>query len=262
MVDVAGLTCDTRSSAVELFDHFMAISFSENSDIFSNASYLSLASTVAVLLSSKIHEVRPIPMARFAHFSSEDIVQFELLFLVKLDFQADPQNTSINFVRHILHIWMKSNPNFSVTNSNHLYMLAGDVIAEFLESHDSLCFAPSTIGMTALLASFSKFKLNCQELFNTCQTFNLMHQKLMPNQEFLHDHTKLPVLDIQACFQLMQVLPSMQYIAPDASTNPNDAEVSDCHGAYACTSDDCSGRDASSPVGVADVAARDPCIPS
>lgn len=251
MVDVAGLTCDTRSTAIELFDQFMAVSLNENCNIFSNCSYVSLASTVAVLLSSKIHEVRPIPMARFAHFSTEDIVEFEVHFLLKIEFKTAPQNTPINFVRHALHVWLTSNPNFSLTNANHLYMLAGDLVAEFLELHDSLYFAPSTIGITALLASFSKFRLDCKELCSNLSILD-MHQKLRPEHEYLYNQTDMPLFDMHSCFQLMEVLPSMQYIAEADATVCQDVEVSGCCGQVdesTCEID----RNTSSPVGVSEM---------
>lgn len=197
VADRAQMGSDARDSSFQIFDRFLSLSYLDNHDVFADITYICYASVASILISSKLHEGKELlTMDNFPHFPTEDLVEFERMFLRKIGYQITPLSTHSSFVRLLLGLC----PEHA---GQHLTLVeqADRYIGAFVEEPNSVIFAPSTVAISALWLSFSALHLDCREWLaripNIC----------MPRAD--NELHRGDLLDIRLCLACLEGLESI-----------------------------------------------------
>ena len=105
-------------------------------------------------------------MTNFPHFEREQLLEFERRLLLMIGFRITPQATPSACVRSMLGMW--GGRVGAARTSDEVILAAADaLVAAFWKDLASLRFAPSTIALSALLLTFSRFRMDCSDWLQT-----------------------------------------------------------------------------------------------
>jgi hypothetical protein len=128
------MSAEARDTSIQIFDRYFGLSSQENDMAMSNTETLSLVAAVAVLLSSKFHESKPLSMACFPNLSNEALIEAEHEVLARINYNLMPQVSPACIVRLMLQLW----PGGLAGNDQDMLREAGDlackIIGDFWES--------------------------------------------------------------------------------------------------------------------------------
>lgn len=153
---LSAVSTHCRDTAIEIFNRFLAITLVEDAKLLHDTLYLSLAAAASLILSSKVHEGKAnLTIAHFPHFSTEDLVAFERMMLIKIECKISALSTPTAFIAKLLELWPDG-------GAHHVLAAKADLfIAEFYEASESMFYAPSSLAISALLLSFSVLRMDC-----------------------------------------------------------------------------------------------------
>jgi hypothetical protein len=121
---------------------------------------IGLAASAAVIVASKAHERKPLSPSNFPHFAASTLVAFEQQLLLRIGFVVTPQATPTSFARHMLALWPESARAHRGVSDRRILAHADLLIGQFWKDLDSLRYAPSTVALSALLLTFSKYRMD------------------------------------------------------------------------------------------------------
>ena len=232
-----------------------------------SAFFIGLAAAAAIILSSKIHEIRPLSVSNFPHFDRNQLLEFEARLLLMIGFQITPQTTPSACARHMLRLWPEvmadggrscSTPSAGKSLEDCILAHADLLIGQFWKDLDSLRYAPSTIALSALLLTFSKYKMDCGEWLRRLPDECFPPKGHDSGQGFRYlDHAVLSpdecsFVDIDSCLSAMQEVqsprpPSAPTVAPTADAEADsEAAAASARAGDNGTSTSSSGSSASS----------------
>jgi hypothetical protein len=149
-------------------DRFLAqltTSILENPLKDNGAMCIGLAAAASIILSSKIHEIRPLCASNFPHFQVAELIEIERRLLLMIGFQIIPQATPSACARNLLQLWPDLDHWSALAPARptrpQILSAAEVLIGHFFADLESLKYAPSTIALAALLLTFSKLNMDC-----------------------------------------------------------------------------------------------------
>lgn len=216
VVSMSDMSMDARDTSVQIFDRYFGRHLQEDPSAFDNSATFSSVAAVAVLLSSKFHESRPLSMSSFGSFTTEALSMAENKVLVALDYDIVPLATPTSFIHHMLLLW----PNLeadAIFLSN-VTDVASRMVGDFWESAASCRYAPSTIALAALLLAFASMHVDCSHwLMDRVPSACLPgdDNNIFPKSDFC-------LLDIEGCLSELQTRCCSRKIV---SADPTDGEA-------------------------------------
>ena len=243
-----------------------------------SAFFIGLAAAASIILASKIHEIRPLSVSNFPHFDRDQLLQFEARLLLMIGFQITPQTTPSACARHMLRLWPEvmvdgarscSTPYVGKSLEDSILAHADMLIGQFWKDLDSLRYAPSTIALSALLLTFSKYKMDCGEwlrrLPDECFPPKCVGHGIGQGQghglvyleHAVLSMDELSFVDIDSCLSAMQQVQSPRpgsanttSSSADADADQETAAATHAHGANASASSSSGAASSSSSSAV------------
>lgn len=186
-----GFTAETRDLSVQLLDCFLMESLHRHPQSLANITVTLYAAATSLILASKLLEWHPLSMSSFRHFPVADMAIFEKHFLKIINFDVSPLTTPTSFALKFIRCW----PAHDKVPFLLLQEVVEKLIGKFWEVPESMSFNPSTVGLAALLLSFSQLRLDCTEM--------LAHLPAMCFTPELQPCQGLDsMLDVDRCLQL------------------------------------------------------------
>lgn len=212
VVALSHVTVECRDTSLQIFDRFLGICLAENKVL--GHTDVALTAAVSVLLASKMHETRPLSMTSFPHLKTSDLIAFERLVTLKLNYSIFPLASPAAFIRDLVFVW-SDGCSIKCLKHEELIETANSFVGDFFEAQEAPHFAPSTIALAALLLSFSKLGLDCTNWLEHVPNICLP----CPDHPIMDTNMLLSFLDVDNCLSVFQRLqrPSatiFQAIAP------------------------------------------------
>mmetsp|Transcript_27814 Transcript_27814/g.28061 ORF Transcript_27814/g.28061 Transcript_27814/m.28061 type:complete len:447 (+) Transcript_27814:91-1431(+) len=198
VVSLSHVSVETRDSSIQIFDRFLGACLSENKNILGHSTDVALAAAVSVLISSKMHETRPLSMSSFPHLKTTDLILFEKLVISKLGYLTFPLASPVTFIRYLLSLWTDG------SDYPYLVTTACDLVGEFFEAPEAPHFAPSAVALSALLLSFSKLGMDCSEWLEHVPNICLPS----PSHPIFQSSFMVSFLDVDNCLSVFQRIQS------------------------------------------------------
>ena len=228
----ARVSIETRDSAIQILDRFIAqldIAIFENPLKDNGALCIGLAAAASVILSSKIHEIRPLCASNFPHFEVSRLVEIERRLLLMIGFQIVPQATPSACARNLLQLWPDLDRWSSLVPNrpSHDQILASaeHLIGYFFKDQESLKYAPSTIALSALLLTFSKMNMDCSVWLRH------VPDVCFPSKSGIHPVFTLAdwsFLDVDGCLVAMQAIHGQCAVSHLGSTPTSSGSSAGC----------------------------------
>ena len=207
---MAKVSVETRDNSIQILDRFIAqldASVLDDPLKDNSAFFIGLAAAAAIILSSKIHEIRPLCVSNFPHFEKDQLLEFERRLLLMIGFQITPQTTPSACTRLMLRLWPEV-PHGCATPtraSNENILITTDLlIGQFWKDMESLHYAPSTIALSALLLTFSKYKMDCSAWLQRLPDECFPPKAGSGTEHAVFANDELSFLNIDLCLSAMQ----------------------------------------------------------
>ena len=218
VASMSEMSMDARDTSVQIFDRYFGRHLQEDPSAFDNSATFSSVAAVAVLLSSKFHESRPLSMSSFGNFTTEALSMAENKVLAALDYDIVPLATPTSFIHHMLLLW----PNLEADARflSNVTDIASRMVGDFWESAASCRYAPSTIALAALLLAFASLHVDCSHWL-----MDRVPSACLPGE----DNTIFPkgdmhLLDIEGCLSELQTRCCSRIVV---TADPNDVDVAE-----------------------------------
>jgi len=211
-----------------LFDKFLVENIlTETYDLISEK-YLSYAAACAVIISSKYHDSKArFTISSFPCIQTNDLIEFERFFLKKINYDIDPEQTSVFYIRQMLYIW----PN-SYELHNLLFQKATTLLASFQETYESTAYSSFIIAISLLLIAFSKLNIDSTDWLSC------LPKCCSQNSSDISESNFSTFQNIQSCKKCILKLESAFAIFFDKKQCDSPTAVSDIltKGSHACIS--------------------------
>ena len=168
-------------------------------------------------------------MTNFPHFEREQLLEFERRLLLMIGFRITPQATPSACLRHMLGVWVGA-----TRASDAAILSAADaLVAAFWKDMASLRFAPSTIALSALLLTFSRFRMDCGDWLQRLPDECFPPPAPGANHAFFA-RDELAFLNVDQCLSAMQRMQHMRAVvapcdaahaAPSAADKEGNADA-------------------------------------
>lgn len=192
---LAHTSSETRDSSAQIFDRFMGLSILDSQPVFSHEK-IQLIAAVSLVLSSKIHDTKPLAPRNFPHIDVKDFVNAEREVLEKLKFTLYPSTTPATFIRLI--VWSCSGYSQREIAINLADRLVGDILGD----PSAPLYAPSTIALAALLVACSRLGIDCKDWLTHVPSVCFPSV----NHPIFKDNDGITTLDVDSCLQTIQQL--------------------------------------------------------
>ena len=175
-------------------DRFLAVTCRESPQLSACEHFLSIAAASSMVLASKAHEgKRVVTLSCFPDFPREELKAFESHLLQKIDFKVFSLCTPSSFLHHLVRLY-----GDAVLHGD-LEVQAVALVGEFFLDTESTMFAPSTVAVAALIATFSLLHIDCAPWL-----------AVVPDVCFARGGVKGGALDVDACLARFQCCQSVR----------------------------------------------------
>jgi hypothetical protein len=161
VTETSKLLPETRDTAIHLYDMYLAHILSKEGMIVTDRrEYLSAVACTCMIISSKIHDSRPLMPCNFNRHSSDVLLSTESEILSACGCNILSQGSSVVIIEHLLELLPPSHERKDDFDSelwiDSAKRMTLQILNSFMLTTEALYFTPTTIAMSALLLSFSK----------------------------------------------------------------------------------------------------------
>lgn len=151
---LAGISTEARDTSMQLFDRYMGLAQVTNIHVL-EYNRIQIVAAASILLSSKIHEVKSLSPRNFPHIKAQDLVKTEREILHMLQYLIFPSASPAMFIRLCIQL-----APISDQQKGEIIFLADRLVGTLWEDPRATMYAPSTIGLAALIVALSNLGID------------------------------------------------------------------------------------------------------